>query len=151
MPRPHWKNASPIVQRTIRGWLTDDRPPADAWIDAAATARSFGFDFDPPSTPKLQQLDDIKETLAVAEFRRANALTLAAESRALAFWKSTRAWAATDPARLAKPVEAERKRRAAELDAMVQNRATELRQLQHTLLPADALEQARKELGHVSP
>ncbi len=100
--RPHWRQASPIVRRTIEQWLGSSNVPAEAWLNAANAAFSAGFDIDPPPVPTLQELDRLRaagDTTGVARIYATRRVQLEAERHAQNYYTGLAGWRASKSTR----------------------------------------------------
>ena len=152
MPKEHWTKGPPTVVKIMKQKLALQGSPAATWLAAAEYCWRVGYDLDPPpdtATTKLAELDKEGDRLARNHYaiQCGGAMEAQAEQRALARWQGMRRWVAADEKKLTKDAAAEQKRASAEVEAAVTEHAGRLRAMNKGLAPADAIAQARVELG----
>ncbi len=98
--RPHWKTASPIVQRTVEQWLGGEGSAPETWLAAASAAFSMGFTTDAPPTPTLHEMDKLTasgDTAGATRILCTRRNAIDHERAAQRYWDSLSAWRETKP------------------------------------------------------
>jgi hypothetical protein len=163
MPKKNWKEGPPSLIKAINSWLGNKEhityangenhaSDAETWLRCSQVAFNAGYDFDPPLTPVLDRIEELRAAGAfqeIAAFRRNRGAEEAPEARARARWLALRRWAAepsaeelAEQARAAAEERAKQEaidRRTAEILAEQDRASQEKRR-------AAALKQAEKEL-----
>jgi hypothetical protein len=155
MPKKNWKEGPVNLQRRIREWLAMKERnalghPSDAetHIRCSEIAFAAGYDMDPPVTPILDKVTELRaasEWALLAELRLVHGAEEASEQRALSRYQGLRRWASelsaeelAEKARAeqaARDIETAKERRITELmadmetDAIARRRAAAVKQL----------------------